>query len=149
MARDNSPYLRPAVVAAWKAHAPLVALVPAARIYPPQRPPNVTWPFAAYGLPTSRPFLASCMDGSTIEFAGHAYAETTGTGSGTVQGEKLANAIAAAMANALGQPIDLAPFGCPWAAVAHVTWLQTQVIQDGDEADRFHAVVAFEANVSS
>ena len=149
MARDSSPYLRPAVVAAWKAYAPLVALVPAARIYPPQRPPNVVWPFAAYGVPTSRPFLASCLDGSTIDFAGHAYAETTGTGTGTVQGEVLASDIAGAMVAALGLPIDLAPFGCPWPAVAHVTWQQTQVIQDGNEADRFHAIVAFEATVSS
>lgn len=149
MPRDSSPYLRPAVVATWKAYAPLVALVPAARVYPPQRPPNVEWPFVAYGVPTSRPFLASCLDGSIIAFAGHAYAETTGEGAGTVQGEILASDIAAAMVDALGLPIDLAPYGAPWPATAHVTWTQTQVIQDGSEADRFHAIVGFEATISS
>lgn len=149
MAKDSSPYVRQAVVAAWKAYAPLLALVPASRIYPPQRPPKPQWPFVGYGVPVSAPFIASCLDGATITFAGHAYAETTGEGAETVQGELRASEIAERMVTALAAPLDLAAAGCPYPAVAHVTWTGTQVIQDGSEADRFHAIVGFDVTVSS
>lgn len=150
MAKDSSPYVRQAVVAAWKAYAPLLALVPAGRIFPPQRPPNPEWPFVAYGVPVVAPFGASCLDGCTVGFAGHAYAETTGTGAETVQGELLASNIAQRMAEAVGAPLDLAALvDCPYPATAFVTWTGTQVIQDGSEADRFHAIVSFDVTVSS
>lgn len=135
---------------AWKAYAPLLALVPASRIYPPQRPPNPEWPFVGYGVPVVSPFTASCLDGATVSFAGHAYAETTGEGDQTVQGELLASDIAQRMAEAISAPLDLAALvDCPYPAVAHVTWTGTQVIQDGSEADRFHAIVSFDVTVSS
>lgn len=149
MARDSKLYVRKAVVFAWKGYAPLVALVPAASIYPPQRPANVAWPFVGYGVPDARPFLASGMDGSTVEFAGHVYAETGGTGGATVDGETFAGQVAEQLVYALGQPLDLAARGCPWPATAHVTWTGTQVIQHEQEADRFHAIVGFRVDVSS
>lgn len=150
MPRDSSPYVREAVVAAWKAHAPLLALVPAGSIYPPQRPPTPAWPFVAYGVPTIGPFAASCLDGCTVAFAGHSYAETTGEGAETVQGEPRAAEIAQRMVDALADPLDLqALVGCPYSAIAHVTWTGTQVIQDGSEADRFHGIVGFDVTVSS
>lgn len=145
MARDSSAYVRRGVLATWKRFAPLTALVPAARIYPPQRPPNPVWPFVGYGVPIVGPFAASCLDGCTVTFAGHAYAET-GPGS---EGETLAGDIASEMVDALEAPLDLQEFGCPYPATAHVTWGGTQVIQDGTEADRFHAVVSFSVTVSS
>ena len=40
---------------AWKAYAPLLALVPASRIYPPQRPPNPEWPDYVKAI-----YLAGC-----------------------------------------------------------------------------------------
>lgn len=151
MARDSSLYVRRAVLAAWKGYAPLLALVPAARIYPPQRPPNVAWPFVGFGVTTGTPFGASCLDGCTVAFAGHAYAETTTAGGATIEGEPQANEIAGAMVDALATPLNLAaaPANCPYPATAHVTWTGTQVIQDGSEADRFHAVVSFTVTVSS
>lgn len=149
MPRDSSPYVRQAVVAAWKAYAPLLALVPASRIYPPQRPPAPAWPFVAYGVPIVTPFGASCLDGCTVAFAGHAYAETTGEGADTVQGEQRASDIAQRMVAALDAPLDLAAVDCPYPATAFVTWTGTQVIQDGSEADRFHAIVSFNVTVSS
>lgn len=148
MPRDSSDFLRQAVVSTWKADAPLAALV-GTRVYPPQRPPAPEWPFAAYGVPTVSPFAASCLDGNSVTFAGHAYAETTGAGAQTVQGEPRAREIAAAMVAALPEQIDLQPFGCPYPAIAHVTWTGTQVIQDGSEADRFHAIVGFDVTISS
>lgn len=150
MPRDSSDYLRRSAIAAWKAYAPLVALVPAARVYPPQRPPQPEWPFVGFGVPIVRPFSASCMDGCNVVFAGHAYAETTGEGAETVQGEPRAKEIAARMVDALlAAPLDLEAHGCPYPAIAHVTWTDTQVIQDGSEADRFHAIVGFDVTISS
>ena len=146
---DNSDFLRRAVVATWKGFAPLLAFVPAARIFPPQRPPQPAWPFVAYGVPIVGPFSASCMDGNTVSFAGHAYAETTGEGAETVMGEPRARDIAAAMAAPLDAPLDLQAFGCPVPAVAHVTWTGTQVIQDSSEADRWHGIASFEAFIVS
>ncbi len=135
---------------AWKAYAPLLALVPAGSIYPPQRPPNPEWPFVGYGVPIVSPFGASCLDGCTVGFVGHVYAETTGEGAETVQGEQRASEIAQRVVAALDAPLDLAALvDCPYPATAHVTWTGTQVIQDGSEADRFHAIVSFEVTVSS
>lgn len=150
MPRDSTPYVREAVIATWKGYAPLLALVPEARIYPPQRPPAPAWPFVAFGRPISGPFGASCLDGCTVTFAGHAYAETGGTGAGTVQGDKRAQEIAGLMAAALADPLDLqALTDCPYPATAFVTWNGTQTIQDGSEADRFHAIASFGVTVSS
>ena len=147
--RDSAPYVRRAVVAAWKASGALTALVPADRVYPPQRPPNPNWPFVAFGVPVSSPFSASCLDGSRIAVAGHAYAETTGEGAATINGDVLCGELAQAMIDALADPIDLAAYGCPWPAVAHFEWGSTSIIQDGSEADRFHGIVAFEITVAS
>ena len=149
MPRDSSDFFRQAVIAAWKGHAPLTALVPADRISPPQPPPAPEWPWLKFGVPIVRPFGASCLDGCNIVFAGQAYAETTGTGAQTVDGEPRAREIGAAMVDALAEPIDLQPFGCPYPATAHVTWTDTQVIQDGTEADRFRAIVGFDVTISS
>lgn len=149
MARDSSPYVRRAVIAAWKGYAPLTALVPADRIYPPQRPANPVWPFVGYGVPVVTPFGASCLDGCAVAFAGHAYAETRSAAGATIEGETRAGKIAREMVDALEAPLDLQENGCPYPATAHVTWTGTQVIQDGSEADRFHAVVGFIVTVSS
>jgi hypothetical protein len=150
MARSGL-FVRRAVVAAWQAYAPLLALVPASRIFPPQRPAKPEWPFVGYGVPNELPFEASCLDGSTIEFAGHAYAETTGSDDDTVGGEEMAGRIADAMVAALeaAGPLNLAAHGSPRAGTAYVTWTGTQVIQDGSEADNFHAVVLFRVTVST
>jgi len=137
------------VVARWKAFPPLVALVPAARIFPQQRPPLPQWPFVAFGSPIVRGFSASCLDGSIVEFAGHAFAETDGQGGETVMGATHAGEIAQAMCDALAEPVRLEPYGCPYPAMAYPLWIRTQVIQDGTEADRFHAIISFEATVSS
>jgi hypothetical protein len=61
MARSGL-FVRRAVVAAWQAYAPLLALVPASRIFPPQRPAKPEWPFVGYGVPNELPFEASCLD---------------------------------------------------------------------------------------
>lgn len=150
MARNSSIYLRRAGLSLLKGDAALVAFV-GDRIYPPQRPAEPQWPFVAWGVPIVSPFLASCMVGNETDFAVHAYAATEGTGGSTVSGEERATAIAARVETVLGaaEDIDLQDYGCPFPAIAGFEWLQTQVIQDGAEADAFHAIASFRANVVS
>lgn len=149
MAKDSSLYVRQSALQRMKAAPAIVADVPAARVYPPQRPANPLWPFIGYGVPTSAPFTASCLDGATITVAVHVYAETTGEGDDTVGGEELAQRIAANVAAVLEGSYDLADTDCPWPATAHFAWTGTQVIQDGADADAFHGIVSFDVTVSS
>ena len=150
MARNTSLYVRRAGLSLLAADAALAALV-GARIYPPQRPSEPVWPFVAWGVPIVGPFEAACMDGNESEFAVHAYAVTEGTGGQTISGEERATEISARVETVLADAgeIDLTDYGCPFAANAYFTWLQTQVIQDGAEADAFHAIAQFRANVAS
>jgi len=147
VAQDSTPFIGPAVLVALGADAAVVALVPAARHYSMQRPPNPVWPFIAYGTPIAAPFVASCLDGTAVTVAVHNYAVTTGTGAGTVGGEEAAAKINAAVAAALdGLALEL---DTPYPATAHLTWTGSQVMQDGTEADKFHGFATFTITVSS
>lgn len=150
MARNSSIYVRRAGLVLLKGDAALAAIV-GDRVYPPQRPADPQWPFVAWGVPIVGRFEASCMDGNENDFAVHAYAETDGTGGSTVSGEERATEIADRVATVLAGAgeIDLATYGCPYPATAYFTWQQTEVIQDGLEADAFHAIVSMRANVVS
>jgi hypothetical protein len=155
VARDSSLFVRQATLAFLKEQPTVVALVPAERVYPPQRPPNPTWPFIGYGVPGVQPFVASCLDGSRVSVAIHTYAETTGEGDETIGGEEMAAAIAAVVVAALDGatlPLDQASGGvtdCPYPATAHFTWTGTQVLQDRADASAFHGVASFDITVSS
>lgn len=149
MANNSAKYVKRAAIAALTAAAP-VAGVPAARVYPMQRPATLVWPWIGYGAPITAPFGASCLDGSDITVAIHGFAETTGSGAQTVSGEDAAHDINAAVEAALdGATIDLAAHGCPFPATAHFTSTGGQVIQDGREAGKFHGFVNFRIVVSS
>lgn len=146
MANDASLYVRQAGLSRLKAAPGVTALVPASRIWPAQRPANPTWPFVSWGVPTTTPFLAQCMDGSTIDVAVHVYAHTTDAAGG----EDSANAIAQAVVAALHGSFAIdGESDCPVPATAHFEWQRTQVIQDGPDADAFHAIVQFSISVSS
>lgn len=149
MAVESHILVRRAGLTILKGDAALAALVDD-RVYPPQRPAKPQWPFVAWGVSIVGPFEASCMDGREISFAAHAYAATDGNGGDTVSGEELASQIAGRVVAALlgAGEIDLEPYGALAPAVAHFTWEQTQVIQDGAEADAFHAIAAFRCNVT-
>lgn len=153
MANDASPYVRPAVLTLLKGAVPVTVLVPAARIYPQQRPPNPAWPFIGYGAPIVVPFGASGLDGSSTTVAIHAYAETTGEGDDTVSGEDMAAAINRVVAAVLGGEdgceIDLTEYGCPFPAVAHISWTGSQVVQDNADASAFHGFSSYAITVSS
>lgn len=172
MSRDSSLFVRRAVLRALKGSEAVRALVPADRIYPQQRPPNPTWPFIAYGAPVIDPFLATGLDGSALSVAIHAYAETSGelvtgvthsddTGfdddstyatDETQPGEDMAHRILSAIAALFGEDgveLSLEGTGCPYPATAHVTWRQSQVVQDGGDASAFHGFATLDITVSS
>lgn len=154
MAKDSSLYARQAVVALLKGAPTVDALVPVARVFPAQRPPNVEWPFIGVGVPIAAPFVASCLDGSTISLAVHAYAETTGTDDNTVPGEDLATSIirvcVAVLGGEEGAEVSLAELtDCPYPATAYITWTGSQVVQDGSDASAFHGFATFDITVSS
>jgi hypothetical protein len=150
VAKNSDLYVKRATIATLKEAAGVVALVPAARVYPLQRPDDPVWPFIGYGVPITEPFGASCLEGSASSIAIHDYAQTEGEGPATTSGEDTAMQINAAIEAALdGTTIDLAAYGCPYPATAHYTCVGSQVIQDGSEADKFHGFVSFRIVVSS
>ena len=151
MPKDATTYLRPAVLGLLADSPEMVALVPADRHYPGQRPPNPVWPFLAYGLPSTIPFGASGLDGSNPTFALHAYAVTTGEGDETVAGEDMAAAIIRVAVTVLGgeEGAELPLPDAPYPATAHITWTGSQVMQDGNDASAFHAWATFDIKIVS
>lgn len=145
---DANTLSRKAGLSLLAADGALVAIV-GTRIYPPQRPANVVWPFVGWGVALDAPFDASCMAGHQIDVAVHCYAKTSGTGGSTISGEEQAGAMARRVVAVLlgAGDVDLTGFGAPADSTAHFTWLTTQVIQDGAEADAFHAIVSLRVNV--
>lgn len=150
MAKNSALFVKRAAIATLKTAAGVIALVPAARVYPMQRPPTPVWPWIGYGAVIGAPFVASCLDGSDLTVAMHGFAETTGTGAGTVPGEDAAHNINAAVEAALdGATIDLTAHGCPYPATAHFTSTGNQIVQDVAGPDKFHGFVTFRILVSS
>lgn len=133
MAIDINKALKIAVVSHLEQFAPLVALVPIFRMYGMQPPANPVYPFIRYGSPIISGFEATCWDGSNTRVTLHAFAETTSSGAG----EDKVSDIAALIVQAMGD------FNPDTINVIDCEFLQTRILRDGDEADRFHAIVEF------
>jgi hypothetical protein len=150
VAKNSALYVKRATIATLKTADDVTVLVAAARIFPMQRPAVLERPWIGYGAPINSPFGASCMDGSETNVALHNFTETTGEGAATKSGEDTAHKINAAVEAALdGRAIDLTDHGCPYEATAHFTTTGSQVMQDGNEADKFHGFVNLRVSVSS
>lgn len=133
MAVDISKALQIAVVSRLEAFAPLTDIVPVERLYGMQPPANPVFPYVRYGFPITGGFEATCWDGSTVRVTLHAFAETTSAGAGEVIVSDIAALIVQARADFNPDTIN----------VIDCEFLQTRILQDGDEADRFHAIVEF------
>lgn len=141
MANDLRRPIRRACLARLKADVRLTAIVSAANLYPQTTPPNVPWPFGKMGVINVFPVRAACVDGVTGIFAFHGFAKARYDGSGAMieTAEDHADRIAAAIAKALDrQALDLET-----GQRVKVLWTGSPVMQDGDEADAYHAVVNF------
>jgi len=140
MARDSSIPLRKAILRALKADGTITALVPASRIYPPQRPAKPQWPFILYGASIDTPLRASCLDGSTVNVAVHVFQRGPNA-------EEETAAIKAALAASLdGAELDLQ---AAYPAHASIVVTGGRTIQDGDEGDAWHGIVDIRADVAS
>lgn len=134
MPRISTLPIRRAILTLAKSDAALTALVPASRIYPQSPPAQPAWPFIRYGAPTITPIFGQCAKGGEVLTAMHVFAKQ---GPQSESAEDYAQRIAAALEAALDkQSIDLAP------GRARLVWDGTQVLQDGDEAGAYHAIVS-------
>lgn len=139
MAIDSTPQIRVALVALMKADTALIALVPKASIYSQWTPAVPAFPFIRSGSPAAAPMRGSCLDGSDITVAMHAF--STGRKSGTTivePAEDHAARIGAAIAAALdGKVVTIA------GGKARVRWTGSQLMQDPEESSAFHSVQSF------
>lgn len=149
MARDSSRPVRRAILTLLKADADVLALVPAARIYPGSTPPVPDWPFIKWGRPTTVPVRADCVDGAEIVASVHAFAgpRLNGSGAAIETGEDHCARIGAAIARALDR--QRPPLDGGYDATASIRWTGAQLLQDGSEADAWHSVQNFRVRVIS
>lgn len=133
MAIDSTLAARKAVMAALKADADMVALVPASRIYPHSAPPEPAWPFVIIGPPDTTPIRASCLDGSEVVLTVFAYSKGRLANNALVEtAEDHAARIGAAIARALDKHRATIPGG-----ELRVQWTGGALRRDGAERDAF------------
>jgi hypothetical protein len=136
--------LRRAVLPAMKNSAPLTAIVPRDQIYPKTTPEAPPWPFTRYGASTAIPITASCVNGEDIAFTIHAFALPRYQGQAIIEtAEDHAERIAGAIKGALHKRRIITTSG----ANIRIRMTSKQVIQDGAEADAYHAIVQFRGKV--
>lgn len=138
MAQDSSLYLRQAGMTLLKNSPDVVAIVGAC-IYGPNPVANATWPFVRWGFPIVKPYLAACMDGSSVDFAVHGFAKGDDEGVSSLLG--------AAIVGALGNAWLVLP--APYPAEATVRWVGSQIIRDSVQSSAWHSINQFEATITS
>lgn len=138
---DRTLAIRRAILPALKVSGPVVVLVPPASIYPARTAAVPPFPFIRYGATTTTPFRASGLDSSAVAVAIHAFAKPLYVGGAMVEtAEDQAHRMAAAIVGAL----DSVTLALEGEGNARVTWIGSNVLQDGDEADAWHTVVRFQ-----
>lgn len=133
MPADYSLELRKAVVDALLDDAGVSGIV-GARVYGPQPPALPTLPFVSTGLTTPESYEATCYDGMTGTFRVHAFSD----GPGDDEVTTLAAAIVEALSGFV-MPGDL--------VATEFEWLRTETIRDIDDAQAYHAIIAFQCTV--
>lgn len=130
---DHSLQMRRAMVAKLRADAPLLALVPAARIFGEETPSSPVWPFIRYGFSPVTTFETSCGRGSEHDIVLHVFA----LGPGTDETAEICAAVVAALSDS-ALPID--PI-----QLQSLDWVRTEIIRDTDEASAYHGILTFTA----
>ena len=145
MASDYTLPVREAVMRALASSA-LAALVPVGSQYRGTVPAGRTFPFTRYGAPIAVPLRASGLDSATVRFTLHSYTKPLYGPDGAMltPAEDRSHAIAAAIVGALGDRSLLLAGGLR----AAVVWIGTNQLQDPSEADCWHAVASFSADVA-
>lgn len=140
MAKDASLYVRRAVVSTLKAEAAVAAIV-ADRVFGLAPPATPTWPFVKMQPPSTTPMRATGLDGSRIAFRVSGFAK----GPDEREAAVLADAIAGCL-DGLSVPLPDAPWP---ARLTDIKWTLCQIVPDPAESSAWHAIVSFEATVTS
>lgn len=146
MAVDSILPVRRAVLADLKSYAPLIALVPAASVYPQSSPAGCDWPFLLYGDPVGAPITGTCLDGNEIASAIHAFAKPRVSGGQVVE---TAEDYCARIIAAVGKRLGKRKLTLAGGHVARVRWTSSTLTRDGAEADAYHGIVRFRVRVMS
>lgn len=125
--------VKSSIITHLEGDAGVTLLVPASRIFAMQAPSLPEWPFIRYGSTISTPYEASCWSGSVCRVTIHAFAETDTAGAGEDKAHKICSAIVKSVK-------DFRPDGF---GIVENEWLLTNVIRDGQEADKWHGIVEF------
>lgn len=144
MAGDLIRPVRRAVLTRLKGDAGVTALVPAASLFPSTTPAERPWPFGRLDGFRSTPIDLSCTAGAAVAFASHFFARARVVNGAEVEtAEDFASRIASAAKLALHNrrlPIE-------GGASALVRVRSVQLLQDGEEASAYHAILACDARV--
>ncbi|WP_375194648.1 DUF3168 domain-containing protein [Sphingobium sp.] len=139
---DPSLSVRGKIIAALKADGELTAFVPAARIYPSKTPAAVVFPFIRVPMLTGT--VAELDGGSGSDQSGmiHCFTKL----SATVPDPEAQAATINAHIVRIVSGIDAISLGDGESLGVHA--VQTQVLEDGAEADAFHGIVRVRATAS-
>ncbi|MER8827231.1 DUF3168 domain-containing protein [Mesorhizobium sp. M0938] len=133
MPTDISGPLKVAVISHLEGDAVLTAIVPVARLYGMQMPAKPRFPYIRYGSPVTTGYEATCWDGAAVRVTLHAFAETSPSGAGEDKAANIAALIVERMKT-------FAPAGL---GIIENEWVNTNLIRDEPEADRWHAITEF------
>ena len=137
---DASLSVRGAVIAALKADAALIALVPAGRIYPNKTPADVAWPFIKLGVLMNSPTRYDCGGGGDVTGAVHVFVKKTASILDPEAATYRINKEVVRVLDGLDLVVDGSDLGC------HVTL--SQVMEDGAEADAYHGLVSIRVSAT-
>lgn len=140
MSRNAIIEFRRTGIFALKGEPSITSLVPAASIYPPLVTANPAWPFIRWGVFTAVPYKAACLNGSILTGAIHAYAKGADTDAGIIGG-----AIHDFFDGPDGMGLSLT---LEDGRRVNVTTESSQVIQDGSDANNWHAIINIRAAVT-
>lgn len=139
---DPSLSVRGKIIAALKSDSALIAIVPAARIYPSKSPASPVFPFIRVPM----------LIGAVAEFDGGSGSDQSGVihcftklGTPVPDPEAQAATINRHIVRIVSQ-IDDVDLGDGESLGVHAT--QTQVIEDSAEADAYHGIVSVRATAS-
>lgn len=139
---DPSLSVRGKIIAALKSDSALIVIVPAARIYPSKSPASPVFPFIR--VPMLIGTVAELDGGSGSDQSGAIHCFTK-LATGAPDPEAQAATINRHIARIVSQ-IDDVDLGDGESLGVHAT--QTQVIEDGAEADAYHGIVSVRATAS-
>lgn len=139
---DPSLSVRGKIIAALKSDSTLIAIVPAARIYPGKSPASPTFPLIRVPILTGT--VAELDGGSGSEQSGVIHCFTK-LATSVLDPEAQAATINRHIVRIVSQ-IDDVDLGDGESLGVHV--VQTQVIEDSAEADAYHGIVSVRATAS-